>query len=91
MKIAATQLNKKPGYFLDKSKKEPIVIYKNSRPMSVLLSYEDFLVLEKTFKVSSSLNNSWPVDMFDFPADADFPSVEQLREGLLDPKEVHFS
>jgi len=49
MKITATELNKRPGTYLDRAGKEPVVIEKTGRPTVVMISYERYLELENVY------------------------------------------
>jgi len=49
MHITATDLNKRPGMYLDKAMRDPVVIEKSGRPTVVMVSYERFEELEDTY------------------------------------------
>ena len=49
MHISATALNKRPGTYLEKAIKDPVVIEKSGRPTVVMLSYERYEQLEDAF------------------------------------------
>lgn len=49
MHISATELNKRPGAYLNKAIKEPVIIEKSGQPAVVMVSYEKYLELEDSF------------------------------------------
>lgn len=49
MLVTATELNKRPGTYLDKASREPVVIEKSGRLSVVMVSYEHYLKLEDAY------------------------------------------
>lgn len=49
MKVTATELNKRPGTYLNQAMKEPVVIEKSGQPSVVMVSYEHYLKLEDAY------------------------------------------
>jgi prevent-host-death family protein len=49
MNISATELNKRPGTYLEEAIREPVVVEKSGRPSVVLVSYKHFMELEDFF------------------------------------------
>jgi prevent-host-death family protein len=49
MHISATALNKRPGTYLEKAIKDPVIVEKSGRPMAVIISYERYEQLEDAY------------------------------------------
>ena len=49
MLVTATELNKRPGTYLDKASREPVIIEKSGRYAVVMVSYEHYVKLEDTY------------------------------------------
>lgn len=49
MKISATELNKRPGTYINQAVREPIVVEKSGHPAVVIVSYELFVKLEDAY------------------------------------------
>jgi len=49
MNISATALNKRPGTYLEKAIKDPVIIEKSGRPTVVMISYERYEQLEDAY------------------------------------------
>jgi prevent-host-death family protein len=49
MNISATALNKRPGTYLEKAIKGPVIIEKSGRPSVVMISYERYQQLEDAY------------------------------------------
>lgn len=49
MHVTATELNKKPGTYMDAAIRDPVVVEKNDRPFVVMLSYERYTELEDAY------------------------------------------
>jgi prevent-host-death family protein len=49
MNITATELNKRPGTYLDEAIKEPVVVEKSGRPFVVMISYQQYQKLEDAY------------------------------------------
>lgn len=49
MNISATDLNKRPGQYLDAAIKEPIIVEKSGRPAVVMVSYAHYQEMEDAF------------------------------------------
>lgn len=49
MHVTATELNKRPGTYLDEARREPVVVEKSGRPSIVMISYDYFLKLENAY------------------------------------------
>jgi prevent-host-death family protein len=49
MRITATELNKRPGAYMDEAHKEPVIIEKTGRPFIVMLPYEQYIRLEDAY------------------------------------------
>ncbi len=48
--ITASELNKRTGFYLQKSMREPVVIEKSGHPFAVMFSYEDYKELAEEFQ-----------------------------------------
>ena len=46
MKIKATELSNKSGEYLMASMREPVIVERNGKPVSVLVSYHDYQELQ---------------------------------------------
>lgn len=49
MNIRATELNKRPGMYLDQAAREPVVIEKMGRPFVVMVAYDRYNQLEDAY------------------------------------------
>ncbi len=49
MHIPATELNKRPGRYLETALEEPVIVEKMGRPSVVMVSYKRYQELEDTF------------------------------------------
>ena len=49
MNISATALNKRPGTYLEKAIKDPVIVEKSGRPTVVMVSYELYEQLEDAY------------------------------------------
>lgn len=49
MKITATELNKRPGTYVEQAIKEPVLVEKTGRPAVVIVSYSRYLELEDAY------------------------------------------
>ena len=49
MRITATDLNKRPGTYLERALMEPVLVEKIGRPSVVIISYDRFLELEDAY------------------------------------------
>lgn len=49
MRITATELNKRPGNYLNEAMKEPVIIEKTGRPTVVIVAYEQYMKLEDSY------------------------------------------
>lgn len=49
MKITATELNQKPGTYVEQALKESVLVEKNGRPVVVMVSYEHYLELDEAY------------------------------------------
>lgn len=49
MKITATQLNKRPGTYVEQAIKEDVLVEKTGRPAVVIVSYDRYLELEEAY------------------------------------------
>lgn len=49
MIVTATELNKRPGAYMNEAFKEPVVIEKNDRPFVVIVPYEQYVRLEDAY------------------------------------------
>lgn len=50
MRISATELNKRPGMYIDTAlSNEPVIIEKNGRPSVVMISYDVFRKLDDAY------------------------------------------
>ncbi len=75
MNITATDLNKRPGTYLEKAISGPVIIEKSGRPSVVLISYERFLELENFF---------WGEAVKEVEKTSQFLSVEESQNFLQD-------
>ena len=55
--IPASEVQKKFGYYQDEALKAPVLISKNGRPRTVLLSYEEFTRLKGRDRRAYSLDD----------------------------------
>lgn len=49
MKATATELNKHPGKYIDYALKEPVLVERAGRPVTVMVSYERYIQLEDAY------------------------------------------
>lgn len=49
MLVTATELNKRPGTYLDKAIQEPVIIEKSGRRAVVMIAYEQYVKLEDAY------------------------------------------
>lgn len=49
MHVSATELNKRPGTYIDCAAKEPVVVEKAGHPKVVIVSYERYMELEDMY------------------------------------------
>lgn len=49
MKATATELNKRPGKYLNQAIKEPVVIERSGQPVALMVSYERHVQLEDAY------------------------------------------
>ena len=49
MRATATELNKHPGRYIDHSIKEPVIVERAGRPVTVMVSYERYIQLEDAY------------------------------------------
>jgi len=49
VRISATELNKRPGTYLNEAMHEPVIVEKTGRPAVVLVSYQRFIELEDAY------------------------------------------
>ena len=75
MHISATELNKRPGTYLDKALRTPVVVEKSGRPSIVLISYDRFIELENFF---------WGEAVKEVEKDPKFFSVDESQNFLED-------
>ena len=55
--VPAAEVQKKFGYFQDQAIREPIIISKNGRPKTVLVSYEEFVRLKERDRRAFSIDD----------------------------------
>jgi prevent-host-death family protein len=75
MNISATELNKRPGTYLEKALRVPVVVEKSGRPSIVLISYDRFIELENFF---------WGEAVKEVEKDQKFLSVDESQNFLED-------
>ena len=75
MHISATELNKRPGTYLDKALRAPVIVEKSGRPSIVLISYDRFIELENFF---------WGEAAKEVEKDPKFLSVDESQNFLED-------
>lgn len=73
MNISATELNKRPGTYLEEAIRSPVVIEKAGRPSVVLVSYKHFTELEDFF---------WGQAAMEIEKEANFLPAKQSEEFL---------
>lgn len=55
--VPAAEVQKKFGYFQDQAIREPVIISKNGRPKTVLVSYEEFVRLKERDRRAFSIDD----------------------------------
>jgi len=54
MVISSQVIDRNPGNILKKAKKEDVIITNHSKPIVVIISYEQYLKLKKSEKIACS-------------------------------------